>query len=63
MPQSHLGGKKNSHRMGEGREGPGWERGQRGEERHMIRYWEREKTEALRVSRKKGEKATSGFRR
>jgi hypothetical protein len=33
--------KKKNHRMREGREGTGWERGQGGEEGKMIRYWVR----------------------
>jgi len=38
-PQSHLGGRGKQSQEGEWREGPGWERGQGGEEGNMIRYW------------------------
>jgi hypothetical protein len=40
---------------GEGREeGSGWEREQEGEEGNMIRYWVRERSEALRANRMNG---------
>jgi hypothetical protein len=42
---------------GRGREGPRWERGQEGEKGNMIRFWWlgiNRSEEALRVSRKNG---------
>jgi hypothetical protein len=37
-PQSHLGGRRKQSQDG-GREGPGWESGEGGEEENMIKYW------------------------
>jgi hypothetical protein len=57
MPQSHLGRVESNHRKGEGREEPGYERGQEREEGNRIRYWGwgwGRTEEALRASRKNG---------
>jgi hypothetical protein len=57
LAQSHWERAKSNHKCGE-REGPGRESGPDGckwrEEGNLIWYWVRERTEALRASRKNG---------
>ena len=56
IPQSHLRRRRKQSQV-RGKEGPRWERGQGGEKGNMIRYsgWGgRNRTEALRLSRKNG---------
>jgi hypothetical protein len=58
MLQSHLKWRRNAITGGRWKKGPGWERGQKGEKRNVIRYcgvWG-DRSEVLRVSRMTGNK-------
>jgi hypothetical protein len=54
MPQSYLGGRRKQSQEGGKEKVLGWERGQGREEGNTIRYWGPGKTEAMRFSRKNG---------